>query len=108
MTPQSKGGSREGNPATHGAIPVVFTDHDEALSRSEGSARQRTGGGLRRSNDVTTDSAKRTRKTKNRIFAISAVATAMPVKPKMPATIAMMKKTAAQYSIAASSRCLLA
>jgi hypothetical protein len=39
---------------------------------------------------------------KNSTFAIPADAVAMPMKPKMPAMIAIMKNTIAQYSIKTS------
>jgi hypothetical protein len=39
---------------------------------------------------------KNTRKIKKRILAMPAAATAIPVKPRTAAIIAMMKKTAAQ------------
>jgi len=48
---------------------------------------------------VSSDTTNRMRKITNNIFAILAEATATPPKPKKPAAIAMIRKTAAQYSI---------
>ncbi len=42
---------------------------------------------------------KRMRNRKNRIFATPAEATAIPLNPKIAATMATMKKTSAQFSI---------
>jgi hypothetical protein len=42
---------------------------------------------------------KRTKKTKNKILAIPALAAAMPVNPNKAATKEMMKKTNAQYNM---------
>jgi hypothetical protein len=43
-----------------------------------------------------------TRKTKNRIFAMPAAATEIPVKPNKPAIMAMIKNISAQYSMTLS------
>jgi len=45
---------------------------------------------------VINETRKNTRKIKKRILAIPAAATAIPVKPRTPAIIAIIKKTAAQ------------
>jgi len=46
-----------------------------------------------------TTTIKATRKIKNNILAMEAAPAAMPVKPKIAATIAIMKKIAAQRNI---------
>src|SRR5579862_3270474 len=45
---------------------------------------------------ITSDTMNRTRKMKNRIFAMPTAPAAMPPKPKTPATNAMRENTAAQ------------
>jgi hypothetical protein len=51
---------------------------------------------------VTRETKSRTRKTKNKIFAIPADAPAIPPNPKAAATSATIKNTRAQYSMVAS------
>ena len=51
---------------------------------------------------VTRETKSRTRKTKNKIFAMPADAPAIPPNPKAAATRATIKNTRAQYSMVAS------
>jgi hypothetical protein len=55
--------------------------------------------GDRRIKPVTSDITNNTKNTKNMILAIPAAATDIPVKPKIAAIIATMKKMSAQFSI---------
>jgi hypothetical protein len=51
---------------------------------------------------VTSETKSRTRKTKNKIFAIPADAPAIPPNPKAAATTATIRNTRAQYNMVAS------